>query len=134
MYKCLLLLRIIIFSSIHYIYEKYYILLRNYVLLYINYLHASWFLKKMCTAPENQIIEWCIEWMSFTNFVVSLFFISSSSPNVIYLCANIFLSVYEENIWINSESAKSKKNSRSGFHLIYCYIELYSSEKRINIC
>ena len=65
--------------------------------------------KKMCTAPENQIIEWCIEWMSFTNFVVSLFFISSSSPNVIYLCANIFLSVYEENIWINSESAKSKK-------------------------
>lgn len=131
MYKCLLLLRIIIFSSIH-TYEKYYILLRNYVLLYINYLHASWFLKKCALPPRIKSLNDALNECHLLTLLSLSFFISSSSPNVIYLCANIFLSVYEENIWINSESAKSKKFDPD--FIWYCYIELYSSEKRINIC
>ena len=90
-------------------YEKYYILLRNYVLLYINYLHASWFLKKCALPPRIKSLNDALNECHLLTLLSLSFFISSSSPNVIYLCANIFLSVYEENIWINSESAKSKK-------------------------
>ena len=89
------------------------------------------FKKKCALPPRIKSLNDALNECHLLTLLSLSFFISSSSPNVIYLCANIFLSVYEENIWINSESAKSKKNSiRISFDILLYRVLFIGKENK----